>query len=152
MIGKEPSIFRGMVTWYTPSPAACGTSLNDEGVSLSQTLGGAQAGEQISLEAIVRALLPTTGSFPVTIDRGHIGATTVRLYRLDTSVATSLGEVTWGGIKKNQPENTEAYAKPVRPAAESTADLPYNQAELEGMVEQWRQVIFEFAPDWEALY
>lgn len=151
VIGEEPSIIRGMVTWYSPT-TTCNTSLNEERLCLDQTLAEAEAGDQVSMEAIVRVLLPTSGSFPVTIERGHLGATTVRLYRFDTSVASFLGEVTWEGLNAAQPENSQVYSIPVLPEAESTSTLPYNQATLESMVDQWWAVIMGTSSDWQGLY
>jgi len=151
VIGDEPLIIRGMVTWYTPSHTCC-TSLNEERLSLQQPLAEAEAGEQVSMEVIVRVLLPTTGTFPVTIERGHVGATTARFYRFDTEVATPLGEITWEGLNTEQPENSEYYSIPVLPDAGSASALPYEQAALESMVDQWWEVIMGTSSDWQGLY
>lgn len=151
MIGEEPSIIRGMVTWYTPS-ATIDTSLNEERLSLHQPLAEAEAGDQVSMEAIVRVLLPRTGTFPVRIERGHIGVTTARFYRFDTEVATPLGEVTWKGLNAEQPENSEYYTLPVLPEAGSASALHYDQAALESMVDQWWAVIMGTSSDWQGLY
>lgn len=151
VIGEKPSIVRGMVTWFSPS-STCRTHLDDIGLALNQPLAHAQAGDQVSMEAMLWVDLPTTGTFPVTIERGHIGETTVRLYRLDGELASLLEEITWSGIKPDPPENPEKYSIPVLADAGSTTVLPYDQDELDEMVARWWEALMEGSSDWQGFY
>lgn len=147
IIGEEREIVRGMVTCYA---RGCKPYINPEWLSAVQPLSEAEAGERVFLEAIVHVALPTRGEFPVWIERGHIGETTVRFFRLDGQVATPLGEVTWAGINEATAKNVQAFTLPV--SGDPVPELPYRPENLEASWEQWRKVMFEFSGDWEGLY
>ncbi len=148
---EETDLLKGMVTNYSESAR---TGIGESRLSLHQEIENAEAGETVSMEAIIRLEAPSGSGFDFEIARGHIGTTTVRFYQSDSLIASYIGEYEWEGINEDAEENTRSFNVRSSDYPEPTiADqLNYPYDELNTIIENWADGITEFTFPTYTLY
>ncbi|HKK65865.1 MAG TPA: hypothetical protein VJ967_08415 [Clostridia bacterium] len=148
---EEANLLKGIVTNYSETAR---TGIGETRLSLHQEIENAEAGDTVSMEAIVRLEVPSGSGFDFKIARGHIGKTTVRFYQSDSLIASCIGEYEWEGMNEDVEENTRSFS--VRPSdypEPTTADqLNYPYDELNAILENWAEGITEFSFPTHTLY
>lgn len=126
----------GLITSYSE---AARPHLARDGLALDQPIEAAQRGEAVTVEAGLNVDLPNDGIFEFGIRRGHLGATTVRLYEIVDYVAEPIGEYRWDGIDETDESNIMWFRIDwtTLPQRAGITALPYPTSTLDAITEQW---------------
>lgn len=151
VLPDSEKIAAGMVTYFAENGEA---DLNPHGIAVRQPIEDAEAGVMTDAEALVHMELSDGGEVQFGIERGHIGATTVRMWQVVADVATPLGQWTWDGIDEGSDRNVKWFTIDVPAPKDQMGreDLDYPVARLDEILQNWIVGITEFAYETYRLY
>ena len=126
----------GLITDYSE---AAQPDLDRLSLALRQPIEAAERGESVTVEASLTVGLPNDGIFEFGIMRGHLGATTVRLYEIVDYVAEPIGEYRWDGINETDESNVLWFMVDwtTLPPRAGIQALPYPTSILDDITEDW---------------